>query len=75
MHDFMKRNSLSVRTVKLTGQILNPAMQPVKDAYCHSIMTPYTLHINNSKYLVNMDKTAIGLNCAQNALRTEKERK
>ena len=60
----MKRRNLSLRTRTRTSQILNAGMQLVKDASCHRIMTSYNLHINNPKYLVNMDETAIYLNCA-----------
>ena len=64
VYDFIKRRNLRVRTRTRTVQIQNAAMQPVKDAYCHRIMTSYNLRINNPKYLVNMDETAIYLNCA-----------
>ena len=64
MYDLMKRRNLSVWTRTRTSQILNAAMQLVKDAYCHRIMTSYNLRINNPKYLLNIDETAVYLKCS-----------
>ena len=64
VYNFMKHRNLSVRTRTRTSQILDSAMQPVRDVYCHRIMTSYNLRINNPKYLVDMDETAIYLNSA-----------
>ena len=63
VYDFLKRRNLSVRTRTRVSQITNAAMQPVKDEYCRRVMTTFDNRINHPKYLINMDETAVYLNC------------
>ncbi len=54
---------LSVRMRTRVSQITADAMQPVKQNSCKRIMTSFRNRINNPKFLVNMDETAVFLNC------------
>ena len=38
-------------------------MQPVKRDFCRRLMTSFQSRISNPKYLINMDETAVHLNC------------
>ena len=60
----MKRHSLSVRTRTHVIQVTSTAMQSVRQQYWRHIMTSYAKNINNPHYFVNMDETAIYLNCS-----------
>ena len=62
----MKRHSLSVRTRTRVNQVTSTAMQSVRQQYCRHIMTSYANNINNPRYFVNMDETAVYLNCSPN---------
>ena len=64
VYRFMKRHSLSVRTRTRVSQVISTAMQSVRQQYCRHIMTSYANNINNPHYFVNMDETAIYLNCS-----------
>ena len=66
VYEFLKRRHLSVRTRTRVSQITNAAMQPVKRDFCRRIMTSYQSKIRDPKYLVNMDETAVYLNCTPN---------
>ena len=41
-------------------------MQLVKGDYCRNVMTSYCNLIGNSKYFLNMDETAVYVNCVRN---------
>ncbi len=62
----MKRRHLSVRTRTRKSHITESAMQSVKLDYRRHVMTLYHNLIGNPKYLLNMDETAVYLNCALN---------
>ena len=64
VHDFMKRRRLCVRVRTRKAQITNAAMQSVKQDYNQRIMTSFNTHIRDPHYLVNMDETAVYLNCS-----------
>ena len=55
---------LAVRTRTRVSQDTAAAMLPVKQDYCRRIMMSYRQRINNPKLLINMDETAIYLNCS-----------
>ncbi len=58
----MARYKLSVRTRSRVSRIAADTMQWVKRDYCNRIMTSFRNRINNLKFLVNMDETAVFLN-------------
>ena len=64
VYRFMKRHSLSVRSRTRVSQVTQSAMQSVRQQYCRHVMTSYANNINNPHYLINMDETAIYLNCS-----------
>ena len=63
VHDFTKRRRLCVRVRTHNSQITNEAMQSVKQDYNRRIMKSFDTHIRDPHYLVNMDETAVYLNC------------
>ena len=66
LYDSMKLRHLSVRTRTCKIQITESAMQSVKQDYCRNVMNSYHNLIGNPKYLLDMDETAVYLNCALN---------
>ena len=66
VYRFMVRNNLSVRTRTRVSQITDAAMQSVRHDFCHRLMTSYKARINDPHLLINMDETAVYLNCSPN---------
>ena len=66
VYEFMKRRRLSVRTRTRKSQITEVTMQSVKQDFCRRLMTSYNGFKRNPRFLVNMDETAIYLNCSPN---------
>ena len=64
VYDFMKRRRLSVRVRTRKSQITNAAMQSVKQDYNRRVMTSFNTRIRDPHYLINMDETAVYLNCS-----------
>ena len=64
--DFLKRKNLSIRTRTRKSQINESEMQSKKRDYCLNVMISYCNSVGNPKYLLNMDKTDVYLNCAPN---------
>ena len=64
VYEYMKRRNLSIRTRTRKSQVTDAAMQQVKADYCRRVMTSFHNRINNPRYLINMDETAIYLNCS-----------
>ena len=63
---FMARHSLSVGTRTRVSQVTAAAMQPIRQQFCRRLMTSYKHRINDPYFLVNMDETAVYLNCSPN---------
>ncbi len=63
---FSKRYPLSIRTHNRVSQITDAAMQPVRRDYCRRLMMTYGNRIDEPHYLINMDETAVFLNCIPN---------
>ena len=68
VYRFTKRHSLSVRTRTRVSQVTSTALQSVRQQYCRHIVTSYASNINNPLFFVNMDETAIYLNCFPNRI-------
>ena len=64
VYKFLQCRNLSVRTRTRVSQIPDAAMQSVKRAYCQRVMTTYSNRIKDPKLFVNMDETAVYLNCS-----------
>lgn len=62
VYEIMRRPILSVQTRIRKSQITNAAIQSAKSDKCWQIMTTFYNHINSSKFLVNIDETAVYLN-------------
>ncbi len=63
VYEFQKRKSLSVRTRTCVSQETSTTMLPVKCDFCRRIMRSFHTRISDPKYLINMDETAVYLNC------------
>ena len=68
VYRFIKRRVFSIRTRTRVSQITDAAMHPVRRDYCRRLMTSYRNRINDPRYLINMDETAVFLNCAPNRM-------
>ena len=66
VYRFIKRRGFSLRTRTRVSQITNAVMQPVRRDYCRRLMNSNRNRINDPRYLINMDETAVFLNCAPN---------
>ena len=66
VYEFMKRRRLSVDTRTRKSQITAAAMQSVKQDFCRRLISSYNNTIGNPFLLVNMDETAVHLNCSPN---------
>ena len=66
MYQFVKRLKIAVRTRTCKSQFTNAAMQDVKEDYCRRLMTSFKSRIDDPKYFINMDETAVYLHCAPN---------
>ena len=64
----MARKHLAVRTNNLFSQDTAAAILTVKQDYSRPIMTSYHQSINNPKLLMNMDRTAVYLNCSPRSI-------
>lgn len=64
VHQFMKRRRLCVRTRTSVSQQTRNVMESVKRDICKRVMTTFRNRIKNPRLLVNMDETAIYLNCS-----------
>lgn len=69
MYIFLKGRNLAIRTNTRQIQILDAVIQPFKKDYCKRMIAELKNYINNLKFLVNMDETAVYMNCHPN--RTE----
>ena len=66
MHDFIKRRNLSMYNRTRKSLINESVMQSVKRDYSRNAMISYRNLIGNPKYFLNMDETAVYLNCTSN---------
>ena len=66
VYRFLKRHQPSVRTRTRVSQITNFAMKCVRRDYCRRLMTSFRNRINDPRFLINMDETAIYLDCYPN---------
>ncbi len=64
VYQFLSRKNLSVRTKTRSSQVLDAVMKPARREYCKLIVTVLQNYIVDLKYLVNMDETAVYLNCS-----------
>ena len=66
VYRFMVRYKLSVRTRTRVNQITDTAMQTIIRDFCRRLMTSYRARINSPHPLINVDETAVYLNCSPN---------
>ncbi len=64
VYDFLQRHNLCIRTRTRIAQVTDSVMLAVKKDFCFRVMQSYKYRINNPRYLVNMDQTAVFLNCS-----------
>ncbi len=65
VYDFMQRHESCIRTRTRIAQSTDAVTQAVKKDFCFRVMQSYEARINNPRFLVNMDQTAVFLNCSR----------
>ncbi len=63
---YLKRNKLPSRTRTRVSQTTAIAMESVCQDFAQRLMTSYSYRIDDPRYLVNMDETAVYMNCSPN---------
>ena len=74
-YEFMCRKNLTVRTRTRVAQVLDREMQSFKRDYCSRLMRMYLYRIKNPHFFVNMDQTAVYLNCSPKRIVDRKGKK